>query len=95
MLLQAAGHEVVGSSADGDSLVELLAAQPADVAILDIRMPPDPDGGLVTAERLRAPARRGGAPPVVGQPPAFALSAGRSRTMHDIHACILPTTCPV
>ncbi|HEX2074407.1 MAG TPA: response regulator transcription factor [Geodermatophilus sp.] len=54
MLLQAAGHEVVGPTADGDTLVELLATQPADVAILDIRMPPEPDGGLVTAERLRA-----------------------------------------
>jgi DNA-binding NarL/FixJ family response regulator len=54
MLLEAAGHEVVGSTADGDSLVELLSTQPADIAILDIRMPPEPDGGLVTAERLRA-----------------------------------------
>ena len=54
MLLQATGHEVVGATADGDSLVDLLATQPADVAILDIRMPPEPDGGLVTAERLRA-----------------------------------------
>jgi DNA-binding NarL/FixJ family response regulator len=54
MLLEAAGHEVVGCTADGDSLVGLLAGEPADVAILDIRMPPEPDGGLVTAERLRA-----------------------------------------
>jgi DNA-binding NarL/FixJ family response regulator len=55
MLLQAAGHEVVGCTADGDSLVDLLASSPpVDVAILDIRMPPEPDGGLVTAERLRA-----------------------------------------
>ncbi|KUL41619.1 LuxR family transcriptional regulator [Actinoplanes awajinensis subsp. mycoplanecinus] len=54
MLLEAAGHEVVGATADGDALVELLATEPADVAILDIRMPPEPDGGLVTAERLRA-----------------------------------------
>ena len=54
MLLQAAGHEVVGSTADGDALVELLSSRPADVAILDIRMPPEPDGGLLTAERLRA-----------------------------------------
>ena len=54
MLLQAAGHEVVGSVADGDALVDLLSADSADVAILDIRMPPGPDGGLVTAERLRA-----------------------------------------
>lgn len=54
MLLEAAGHDVVGCTADGDSMVELLAGVPADVAILDIRMPPEPDGGLSTAERLRA-----------------------------------------
>jgi DNA-binding NarL/FixJ family response regulator len=57
MLLEAAGHEVVHCTADGDSLVELLAAEPGepvDVAILDIRMRPEPDGGLPTAERLRA-----------------------------------------
>src|SRR3954470_5135405 len=54
MLLDAAGHEVVGCTADGDSLVDLLAGTPADVAILDIRMRPEPDGGLPTAERLRA-----------------------------------------
>jgi len=54
MLLEAAGHEVVGCVADGNSLVTLLTSQPADIAILDIRMPPEPDGGLVTAERLRA-----------------------------------------
>lgn len=53
MLLRAAGHEVVGSTPNGDELVTLLSTQPADVAILDIRMPPEPDGGLVTAERLR------------------------------------------
>lgn len=54
MLLRAAGHDVVGAVADGDELVSLLAAEQADVAILDIRMPPEPDGGLTTAERLRA-----------------------------------------
>ena len=54
MLLEAAGHEVVGCAAGGDELVAILTRQPADVAILDIRMPPEPDGGLVTAERLRA-----------------------------------------
>lgn len=54
MLLQAAGHEVVGCAADGDELVALLGRGTADVAVLDIRMPPEPDGGLVTAERLRA-----------------------------------------
>jgi DNA-binding NarL/FixJ family response regulator len=54
MLLEAAGHEVVGCAADGDSIIDILAGVPADVAILDIRMPPEPDGGLATAERLRA-----------------------------------------
>jgi DNA-binding NarL/FixJ family response regulator len=54
LLLEAAGHEVVACTADGDSLVKILTEEPADVAILDIRMPPEPDGGLVTAERLRA-----------------------------------------
>ncbi|ODU02559.1 MAG: LuxR family transcriptional regulator [Pseudonocardia sp. SCN 72-86] len=54
MLLQATGHDIVGATADGDSLLDLLATEPCDVAILDIRMPPEPDGGLITAERLRA-----------------------------------------
>ncbi|MFC5136895.1 response regulator transcription factor [Actinomycetospora rhizophila] len=54
MLLEAAGHEIVGSVADGDAIVRLLATEPVDVAILDIRMPPEPDGGLTAAERLRA-----------------------------------------
>lgn len=53
MLLQAAGHEVVGCAAGGDELRAILDNTEADVAILDIRMPPEPDGGLVTAERLR------------------------------------------
>ena len=54
MLLKAAGHEIVACASGGDELVALLRTRPADVAILDIRMPPEPDGGLVTAERLRA-----------------------------------------
>lgn len=53
LLLNAAGHEVVGCVPDGDEIVALLASTHADVAILDIRMPPEPDGGLSTAERLR------------------------------------------
>jgi len=54
LLLQAAGHEVVGCVADGDALLAIVATEPVDVAILDIRMPPEPDGGLTTAERVRA-----------------------------------------
>ena len=55
MLLEAAGHEVVGLRGGRRRAGrELLDHPAADVAILDIRMPPEPDGGLVTAERLRA-----------------------------------------
>jgi DNA-binding NarL/FixJ family response regulator len=53
LLLAAAGHELVVRAADGDELVERLAGEPADVAVLDIRMPPEPEGGLTTARLLR------------------------------------------
>jgi DNA-binding NarL/FixJ family response regulator len=53
LLLQAAGHEVVGSVGDGDALLAIAATQEVDVAILDIQMPPNVDGGLVTAKRIR------------------------------------------
>lgn len=54
LLLEAAGHKVVGCVGDGDTLLGIVATEPVDVAILDIRMPPEPEGGLVTAERIRA-----------------------------------------
>jgi len=54
LLLEAAGHEVVGCVADGDALMKIVATEPVDVAVLDIRMPPEPDGGLTTAERVRS-----------------------------------------
>ncbi|WP_329791569.1 response regulator transcription factor [Lentzea sp. DG1S-22] len=54
LLLQAAGHEVVGCVDDGDKLLAIVATEPVDVAVLDIRMHPEPDGGLTTAERIRA-----------------------------------------
>jgi DNA-binding NarL/FixJ family response regulator len=54
LLLEAAGHEVVGRVGDGNALLAVVATEDVDVAILDIRMPPEPDGGLVTAERIRA-----------------------------------------
>lgn len=53
MLLEATGHQVVGAVQDGDALVDLLSREPVDVAVLDIRMPPEPDGGLTTARKLR------------------------------------------
>lgn len=54
LLLEAAGHQVVGCVADGDALLGIVSTTEVDVAILDIRMPPEPDGGLVTAARIRA-----------------------------------------
>ncbi|CAJ61911.1 MULTISPECIES: response regulator transcription factor [Frankia] len=54
LLLTTAGYEVVGCVADGDALLDLLAVEPVDVAIVDIRMPPGAEGGLTTAARVRA-----------------------------------------
>lgn len=54
MLLHAAGHEVVSTHSDGLSLYESLTAAPADVVLLDIRMPPGEEGGLTIATRIRA-----------------------------------------
>jgi DNA-binding NarL/FixJ family response regulator len=54
LLLAAAEVHVTAQAASGGELLALVAADPPDVAILDIRMPPEPDGGLVTAEQLRA-----------------------------------------
>ncbi|OAA29196.1 response regulator containing a CheY-like receiver domain and an HTH DNA-binding domain [Frankia sp. EI5c] len=53
LLLTTAGHEVVAAAPDGDRLLALLARDPVDVAILDIRMPPGDEGGLTTARRVR------------------------------------------
>ncbi|MFG1954648.1 hypothetical protein [Micromonospora sp. NPDC048830] len=35
-------------------MLDLLDRTPVDVAIMDIRMPPGADGGLQTAQRVRA-----------------------------------------
>ncbi len=53
LLLEATGHVVVGAVDGGDKLIDLMARTPVDVAVLDIRMPPEPDGGLTTARKLR------------------------------------------
>lgn len=56
-LLTAAGVEVICQARDGTELLRLIAAQPPDVAILDIRMPPTfTDEGLRTAEALSTAA---------------------------------------
>lgn len=53
LLLEAAGYDVVGCVDNGDALLTVVADTAVDVAILDIRMPPGPEGGLVTAARIR------------------------------------------
>jgi DNA-binding NarL/FixJ family response regulator len=53
-LLTEAGFEVVGQAADGDGLLDLVARLEPDVAIVDIRMPPDAEGGLRAAGKIRS-----------------------------------------
>ena len=52
-LLVAAGFDVVSQAANADELLEQIAAYEPDVAIVDIRMPPDNDGGLRAAHEIR------------------------------------------
>jgi DNA-binding NarL/FixJ family response regulator len=54
-LLEDAGFDVVGESADPDELLRQVREQRPDVAIVDIRMPPTHvDEGLQAARRIRA-----------------------------------------
>jgi DNA-binding NarL/FixJ family response regulator len=54
-LLTVAGHEVVGRAGDAPALVGLVAATTPDLAVIDIRMPPDlTDDGARAARTLRA-----------------------------------------
>jgi DNA-binding NarL/FixJ family response regulator len=53
-LLSEAGFEVIGQAGDGDELLDLIAADPPDIAIVDIRMPPThTDEGLRAAHEIR------------------------------------------
>ena len=53
-LLVDAGHEVVGRAADADSLMEVVASTEPDLAVIDVRMPPDlTDDGARAARRIR------------------------------------------
>jgi DNA-binding NarL/FixJ family response regulator len=57
-LLQGAGHEVVGVAADAPTLVDQVNRHAPDLAIVDVRMPPnlDDDGAKAAAElRKRHP----------------------------------------
>jgi DNA-binding NarL/FixJ family response regulator len=53
-LLVEAGFEVVGQAGNAEELLEQVEACEPDVAIVDIRMPPDTDGGLRAAHEIRA-----------------------------------------
>jgi DNA-binding NarL/FixJ family response regulator len=58
-LLAAAGHEIVGRAGDAATLVDVVHATQPDVAVIDIRMPPDlTDDGARAARTLRAAHRR-------------------------------------
>lgn len=53
--LTAQGFEVTGQAGDGDELCRLVQANPPDVAVLDIRMPPThTDEGIRAALAIRA-----------------------------------------
>ena len=54
-LLQGAGVEVVGTAGDARKLLQIVAQEHPDVAIVDIKMPPTyTDEGLVAAEQIRS-----------------------------------------
>jgi DNA-binding NarL/FixJ family response regulator len=55
-LLEDAGHEVVGRAGDADALLALVGEHAPDLAVVDVRMPPDYDdeGTRAAAEIRRA-----------------------------------------
>lgn len=54
-LLVDAGHEIVAKAANADALLAAVRATSPDVALIDIRMPPDfTDDGARAARQLRA-----------------------------------------
>jgi DNA-binding NarL/FixJ family response regulator len=54
-VLEGGGHEVVAQAGDADDLVRKVGAHHPDLAVVDVRMPPDnTDDGLRAAIRLRA-----------------------------------------
>jgi DNA-binding NarL/FixJ family response regulator len=53
-LLEDAGHEVVGQAGDAEDLMRKVRAHKPDVAVIDVRMPPDnADDGLRAALSIR------------------------------------------
>lgn len=52
-ILTEGGIDVVGEARDADELLAAIEADPPDLAVVDIRMPPSGNAGLVAAERIR------------------------------------------
>jgi DNA-binding NarL/FixJ family response regulator len=53
-LLEDAGHEVVGRAGDADALLTLIGEHEPDLAVVDVRMPPDyDDEGTRAAAEIR------------------------------------------
>jgi DNA-binding NarL/FixJ family response regulator len=75
-LLVDAGHEVVARACDGPSLEAAVHATDPDLAVVDVRMPPDnTDDGARAARRLRA------AYPTLG----IVLLSQHVETRHSVH----------
>jgi len=54
-LLTVAGHEIVGRAGDAVSLIDVVGEMAPEIAVIDIRMPPDlTDDGARAARKLRA-----------------------------------------
>jgi DNA-binding NarL/FixJ family response regulator len=54
-LLTEAGHQVVGRAGDATTLVDVVAREKPDLAVVDVRMPPDlTDDGARAARTIRA-----------------------------------------
>ncbi len=54
-LMQDAGHDVVAKVGNGDSLIAVVAEHEPDLAVVDVRMPPNyQDEGLIAAATIRS-----------------------------------------
>ena len=52
-ILTSGGFEVTGQARSADELLEMVAQDPPDLAVVDIRMSPSHNAGLLAAERIR------------------------------------------
>lgn len=52
-ILTSGGFEVAGQARSADELLDLVAREPPALVVVDIRMPPAQNAGLLAAERIR------------------------------------------